>query len=1213
LLVELGASGKVTVGSWLDGELPGLGEASDLAWPLDEDALEDLRWYLEDYLRAPFGVYGERGPKVQARLAGWGEAVFSAVFGAGAARDAYVRMRARQAGVEIVFRSSSPALLGWPWELMHDPGQPTPLALDVRGISRSLPVAESAETVPVPEGKLRVLMVISRPAGAGDVGYQMIARPLLHRLEAVRGQVDLVVLRPPTLDALTAALAEAAEEEKPFQVVHFDGHGALAGRRAAGAGAPLSFQSPGAEGVLVFEKPGGGPDEVSASRVAQVLKAAQVPVAVLNACQSGAVGKQLEAAVATRLLQEGIASVVAMAYTVYAVAAAEFMAAFYERLFAGDTVSVAVTAGRRRLFAHDLRPSPKGDMPLADWVVPVHYLRRDVSFPQAITARPTDELSLDAALDRLREPSAAQEAAGGSLDPVGSFVGRDALFFELETAARLQKVAVLHGPGGTGKTELAKAFGRWWRDTGGVEDPRLVVWHSFEPGVASFGLDGVITGIGLQVYGADFAALDAGDRRKVVQNLLDQHRLLLIWDNFETVASMPDPARATPPLDQAGRQELKDFLEHVAARGRSAVIITSRAHEDWLASIRHLTIGGLAPHEAAEYAGELLAPYPAAQPRRAGRAFGELMEWLDGHPLSMRLILPHLDTTDPGMLLDGLRGTAPLPGRNDSDRGRTTSLAASITYSYAHLATGTQRRLAAVCLFQGVADADVLRFFAQVPGVPERFQGASREEWGQALDNAARVGLLTPLGAGMYVIHPALPGYLAAQWAAEEPDGHTAVREAATQALLTAYSGLGGWLRKQISSGDAALAFTIISLQRRTMGSLLGYALDHQLWEQAQDIAEPLDDYWQARGLFEEADGWVDRVRLATENPDGTAPLLDTLAGGLWLFFTGAQASRQVDSHHLDHAERTYRQIMASLQAQPASRQQQSWLAASQHQLGRVAQERGRLDEAQDWYTKSLEIKEELGDPPGMAITYHQLGNNAYMQRRLDEAQDWYTKSLEIKEELGDRHGMASTYHQLGMVAGQRGRLEEAQDWYTKSLAIEEELGDRPNMANNYHQLGNAAYLRGRLEEAQDWYTKSLAIAEELRARPNMIMSYHQLGMVAQDRGRLDEAQDWYTKSLAIEEELGDRLRMAKTLAQMGLLAEQRGQSRSALQQAIRSVSLFEQIPDPASGSAPTQLARLTAELGISTLEASWQAITGDALPQAVRDYVDSSAHTGGN
>jgi len=72
----------------------------------------------------------------------------------------------------------------------------------------------------------------------------------------------------------------------------------------------------------------------------------------LNACQSGAAGKQLEAAVATRLLQGRVAPVVAMACSVYAVAAAQFMAAFYERLF-----------------RHPGRPSPKGDLPLAGWVV----------------------------------------------------------------------------------------------------------------------------------------------------------------------------------------------------------------------------------------------------------------------------------------------------------------------------------------------------------------------------------------------------------------------------------------------------------------------------------------------------------------------------------------------------------------------------------------------------------------------------------------------------------------------------------------------------------------------------------------------------------------------------------------------------------------------------------------------------------------------------
>src|SRR5262249_60785161 len=89
-------------------------------WPLDEAALEELRWYLEDYLRAPFGVWEDRGPQIQARLAGGGKAVFASVFGSGSARDAY--QRARDRDLELVFRSASPGLLGLPWELMRGPG-----------------------------------------------------------------------------------------------------------------------------------------------------------------------------------------------------------------------------------------------------------------------------------------------------------------------------------------------------------------------------------------------------------------------------------------------------------------------------------------------------------------------------------------------------------------------------------------------------------------------------------------------------------------------------------------------------------------------------------------------------------------------------------------------------------------------------------------------------------------------------------------------------------------------------------------------------------------------------------------------------------------------------------------------------------------------------------------------------------------------------------
>ena len=51
LLVDLGTDGMVRV-TVLNGELPSSAPATELSWPLDGDALEDLRWYLEEYLTA---------------------------------------------------------------------------------------------------------------------------------------------------------------------------------------------------------------------------------------------------------------------------------------------------------------------------------------------------------------------------------------------------------------------------------------------------------------------------------------------------------------------------------------------------------------------------------------------------------------------------------------------------------------------------------------------------------------------------------------------------------------------------------------------------------------------------------------------------------------------------------------------------------------------------------------------------------------------------------------------------------------------------------------------------------------------------------------------------------------------------------------------------------------------------------------------------------
>jgi tetratricopeptide (TPR) repeat protein len=1087
--------------------------------------------------------------------------------------------------VKLVFRSTSPQLLALPWELMRETALSAPLALDLAGVSRSLMAGQLTGTVPVLDGTLRVLMVIARPEGETDVGYQMIARPLLDRLHAVRGKVDLVVLRPPTLEALASILSEASAEGAPFHVVHFDGHGRQNERLFLSSGHRGWHQDQPGEGVLVFEKPGGGADPVLASAVARVLKDAKVPVVVLNACQSGAIGKTLEAAIATRLMQEGIASVVAMSYSAVAVAAAEFMTAFYERLFAGDPVSAAVTSGRKRMEVRNQRPSRRGEMPLEDWLVPVHYLRRDESFPQAVTPR-TGPQSLDEELDQIRSARSSGKSRT-ELDPVGGvFFGRDWLTCQLEVAARLQRVVVLHGPGGTGKTELAKGFGRWWRDTGGVDNPQYVFFQSFESGMATSGLEAVVNQIGRTLFGTEFDRCEPAERRAVVEHALTERSVLLIWDNFETMHSMPDPRGVTRSLDEDGRRELRDFIGMLAARGRSAVLITSRSPEPWLDDVRRIPVGGLSPTEADQYANHLLEPYPAARARRHKAVFGDLMEWLNGHPLSMRLILPHLDTTDPAVLLGALRGTTPLPGAAEGDSDRMTSLPASIAYSYAHLSRQASRLLPMVSVLQPVAYADLLAAVSNRVDahIPERFRG-TEQGWRNALQEAADIGLLTQLDAETYRLHPVLPAYLAAQWRQEEPARYDADRESVSRAAVKVYARFCGWLLDQIDGGHTRMALGFIDTHYRTITNVLDYGLIHGCLVEAAYIVVLLRKYWRSRGLTAEEHAWTDRARLAAE--EARTESLEDPGTGVWLELSTYGVVLDINRFKLDDAYRIAEQVRGWLEARPRSGLRQQYLARVYGEFGRIARMRGNAREAADWDRMARAAGGAVTDGPGDAA-------NRRGQERA------------VSERRGGQLNAAARELHLGDAAMERGQLGEAEERYRRSLAISTEVRDKPGMASACYKLGTVALKSGQHADAEDLYREALALYEELGDRAEISQIYILLGVITRSRGRLDEAGDWYRQALAILEELGDPLGIFTSLVALIDLALAQGEEHQALRRTISCVALVERLSHPGAENMLRTLAPRIRRLGIRTFEEAWRRETGNPVPMVVRDYTQS-------
>lgn len=48
--------------------------------PFEKQALTDLRWYLEEYLSFPYGIYSDNAAKIEQKLQTWGEQLFELVF-----------------------------------------------------------------------------------------------------------------------------------------------------------------------------------------------------------------------------------------------------------------------------------------------------------------------------------------------------------------------------------------------------------------------------------------------------------------------------------------------------------------------------------------------------------------------------------------------------------------------------------------------------------------------------------------------------------------------------------------------------------------------------------------------------------------------------------------------------------------------------------------------------------------------------------------------------------------------------------------------------------------------------------------------------------------------------------------------------------------------------------------------------------------------------
>jgi tetratricopeptide (TPR) repeat protein len=1131
--------------------------------PLDDDVLGDLRWYLELFSTWPTGPDYERAERIESQMEDWGRALLESVTPDRESAQMWRQFAdANDEGKLVTIDGVDARVLRLPWELLADEGGH--LFSAGIGVRRRLKKVTGSPVKPFAL-PVRVLIVVSRPQGAGFIDPRAVSRPLLDALDALGDRVVTEFLYPPTLKALTDRLRDRTAP--PVHVVHFDGHGVY--------DADLGL------GYLLFETEEHQADRVDANRLGTLLNKCGVPLMVLNACQSAAQEEANPyASVAARLIRAGVGSVLAMNYSVLVAAAEKFVEAFYGALAGGLSVGQAVDEGRYDLYSdverHTVtRRDEKGDLVerkirLVDWFLPALYQQS----MDPVVFQPTE--GAPPAVSRAMPRALIDPSASGGLPapPRHGFHGRAREMLQLERALAEHPVVVVHGFGGMGKTALAAEAGRWFHRTGRF--PGGAAFVSFEHGGS---LAQLCSWVAQAVSGDPNYLLHAEDPVAAVGQLLRDRPALVILDNFESVIG-PDPMMPTEEL-QAILDAVSTWVEGsppLSGEG-SRLLITTRDttfNDPRFAPSRrctHVALDGLATPDALELAAAVIDDHGIDRARIPRQALVDLMKHLGGHPLSLTLVLPHLREYTPDELT--ARFEELLPGFTQGEAvARNESLAVSLEFSLRRLGAETRAALPDLAVFQGGCMEYDLLAITEID--EDLWQGARAELEAAALVSAESVPGVNP---PFLRFHPTLAPYLAPRLDGER-------RAELEVRYWQRYYAVADYLyRSDTQHPHQARAIAV-----REMPNLL-HALDRAIAAgaaaEAVDFATSIARFLDNFGRWRERDALMARVAgldVAGEAGLTKAEYLALKEEGKALLGRGlATQARQVFQDLLDRLEMEpaydvdydhaltlwwlgrclaaqgrpaqaidfHRQALAGFEALSETNEQaKEMLGKVYTDLGDNLTSLGRFDEAQEAYESGLDISRDVGDRRSVGVKLGQLGTLALLRGDLDQARRRHTEALETFRALGEPQSEAVIWHQLGMVAqeaaeqGSAGDWDEAERCYREAVRIREQIRDLPLLATTFNQLAIVAVGAGRPADAERWYLRAQELKDQVAPHDHSTLG--NLANLYLSQQRLEEAEQYAHSALQLQERQGVSSEPWKTYAILAQVAEARGRVEEA-------------------------------------------------------------------